>query len=275
MLQLMARSKCRGIFTGIESFDENVIVSHDKRQNLKNRATIRQRIEFAEQLGIMVVYGYIFDPRLQTVAQMRGELASILLSDYLNFPYFIGFVAPLLGTPLFWSCATNDELLPNLRLRDLDGRCIAYRNALDTQDALSRFAFDMFARPWIFTRWSSIVRQVASYAIKTKFKNPVLAYIRYENRARLLRLGRKHTGGARRNYIGGKDLLDPQYRDYPCDISEEDWRRYFAPITVTDEEGRPASWLEFYLPPAAPGSPNFAPRRQIAALDVSASIAVT
>jgi radical SAM superfamily enzyme YgiQ (UPF0313 family) len=259
ILQLMAQSKCRGIFTGIESFDENVIISHDKRQNLKNRGTIRQRVEFAERLGIMVVYGYIFDPRLQTVAQMRRELFSILQSDYLNFPYFIGFVAPLVGTPLFWNCAAKGELLPNLRLRDLDGRCIAYRNALNTNDALSRFAFEMFSRPWVFTKLSKIVRQVASHAIKTKLKSPVLTYLRYENRARLLRLGRKHTGGSRRNYIGGEDILDPQYRDYPHDISGEDWRRYFAPVMVTDGDGRPASWLEGYAPSVASGSANFAP----------------
>ena len=43
-------------------------------------------------------------------------------------------------------------------------------------------------------------------------------------------------------------LLDPQYDEFPADISPEDYKHYFEPIAVTDESGGPADWLKRYIP---------------------------
>ena len=43
-------------------------------------------------------------------------------------------------------------------------------------------------------------------------------------------------------------LLDPQYDEFPADISLEDYKHYFEPIAVTDESGGPADWLKRYIP---------------------------
>jgi hypothetical protein len=48
--------------------------------------------------------------------------------------------------------------------------------------------------------------------------------------------------------IGGTDILDPQYRDCPNDISPADRELYFNPIQVTDGQGALASWLVPYHP---------------------------
>jgi len=52
----------------------------------------------------------------------------------------------------------------------------------------------------------------------------------------------------KRNYVGGRDILDPQYADYPADISPADKQKYFDPVLVTDAEGRSTQWLERYRP---------------------------
>ena len=41
----------------------------------------------------------------------------------------------------------------------------------------------------------------------------------------------------KRNYVGGRDILDPQYADYPADISPADKQKYFDPILVQMQRG--------------------------------------
>jgi hypothetical protein len=48
---------------------------------------------------------------------------------------------------------------------------------------------------------------------------------------------------ADRTYLAGTDALDPQYFERPADLSDEDRKRYFDPIFVTDADGEPAAWL--------------------------------
>ena len=246
LVKFMAASKCRGVFTGIESFDVGFLKAHDKWQNMKGSTSLIADIEFAESLGMLIDYGYLFDPRMTSVERMKAEMRFILQSDVLNFPYFVAFVAPLLGTKLFWQALQRRELLPNLRLRDLDGRCVAYRNTLDGYDLLGEFAATIFGNPLIYSNRAKTLRRFCRHAWRYGRKNPMMSYFFYQNRARLRRLGYKHSKAVKRNYIGGRDVLDPQYRDYPPDITAEERRVYFDPIMVTDGEGRAAPWLERY-----------------------------
>jgi hypothetical protein len=43
--------------------------------------------------------------------------------------------------------------------------------------------------------------------------------------------------------LAGSELLDPQYDEYPADISKGDFRHYFEPIALTDATGGPADRL--------------------------------
>ena len=245
---LLAASKCRRLFAGIESFDMEFISAHDKWQNVKGSKALLADIAYAESQGLLIDYGYLFDPRMTSVERMEAEMRFILQSDVLNYPYFVAFVAPLVGTKLFWQTANGGELLPNLRLRDLDGRCIAYRNTVDDLETLGAFAASIFGTPHIYFDRAKTVRRFLRHAWQHGRKNPVLSYLFYENRARLARLGRKHSKVVKRSYVGGRDILDPQYGDRPRDISANDRRTYFDPILVTDQDGRPTSWLAPYQP---------------------------
>jgi radical SAM superfamily enzyme YgiQ (UPF0313 family) len=251
LVRTMAAAKCRGIFAGIESFDMEFIAAHDKWQNVKGSGDLMADIAFAESLGMMIDYGYLFDPRMTGVERMKAEMRFILRSDVLNYPYFVAFVAPLAGTKLFWNALERGELLPNLRLRDLDGRCVAYRNTIDDAETLGAFAATIFGTPHIYFDRAKTLRRFFRHFWQHGRKNPILSYLFHENRARLGRLGRKHSKAVKRNYIGGRDVLDPQYRDYPADITPADKRHYFDPILVTDADGRAAAWLEPYRPRVA------------------------
>jgi hypothetical protein len=54
-----------------------------------------------------------------------------------------------------------------------------------------------------------------------------------------------------RTYLAGSELLDPQYEEFPADISREDYKHYFEPIALTDGSGGAADWLKPYVPRSA------------------------
>jgi radical SAM superfamily enzyme YgiQ (UPF0313 family) len=251
LVRLMADSKCRDVFTGIESLDIGFNRLHDKVQNVKSLGTVFDDIKYAESLGMMIGYGYLLDPRITSIEQMKAQLRAILQSDVLHHPYFISFVTPLAGTRLFWQAVDRGDLLPNLRLRDLDGRCVAYRNTVDDLPSLGEFAATIFGRPQMYSSRRKTFLRFVRHAWRHGRRNPVLSYLFLRNRARLRYLGRKHSKTPKRNYVGGQDILDPQYAEFPPDISSGDRQTYFDPVMVTDGDGRPAAWLERYRPLSA------------------------
>lgn len=247
LIKLMAESKCCGLFAGIESLDPEFIASHQKRQNASGASSLLDDLAYADSLGMIVTYGYLFDPRMTDIAQMERELRAILNSDVLHHPFFLAFVAPLAGTKLFWEAAEASELLPNLRLRDLDGRCVAYRTTKDPPEALAEFARNIFTNAEVYMRRGMRTRRFFQHLFGQGWRRPLSNYLFVENRMRLTRLGRKHSKMAR-TYMGGSDILDPQYKDVPNDISPAERELYFDPILVTDEHGALAPWLVPYRP---------------------------
>jgi hypothetical protein len=187
----MAESKCRDLFTGIESMDVDFIEAHSKRQNVKGAAGLLDDVAYAQSLGIMVAYGYLFDPRMTSVARMKNELRAVLQNDQLHHPYFVAFVAPLAGTALFWQAVDSGELLPGLRLRDLDGRCIAYRSTVDDTETLSAFASTIFRTPQIYSDWRKTLRRFARDFLQHGWKSPMRSMLFFRNRLRLA-----HASGA-------------------------------------------------------------------------------
>ena len=58
-----------------QSFDPEFIASHHKRQNVSGASSLLDDLAYAESLGIMVTYGYLFDPRMTEIAQMDASCA--------------------------------------------------------------------------------------------------------------------------------------------------------------------------------------------------------
>jgi hypothetical protein len=245
LIEYMANAKCMTLFFGLESFDQNMLKKYNKKQNLGRRSIIDD-IAFAESKSIGIGYGYLFDPRTQTVSDMEGQLRMIERNPSLPMPVYLSVVAPLAGTECFWSDLASKQLMANLRLRDLDGETVTYSDLADDTDAVVSFLDKLFRRPWtIVSRLSIFIKTVRRIARSGTF-DPIHWYIIAA--ANLHCFVWSSTSPARpRTYLAGSELLDPQYEEYPPDLSIEDFERYFEPIALTDDTGGPVDWLKPYV----------------------------
>ncbi len=247
LVRMMADAKCAVLFSGVESFDVEVLRRHDKRQNVTGQAGLIGDIRFAALQGVHVLYGYLFDPRLTRIEEFKRDLATILESDVLMYPNYISMMTPLLGTKLFWDSAHKRELLPRLRLRDLDGETLAFGNTRDGLSQLSEFAQVLYRGPEKLAGRMRLLRKLLGYLVRFHVFNPVVWYVLYRNNFRTILQAKGYSRG-RRSYIGGRDILDPGYSRLPDGISEAERRTYFEPIEVSDEHGGAAQWLRPYDP---------------------------
>lgn len=248
LVRHMARHKCRALFTGIESLDVVFLRRQNKKQNLANHDSIVADILYAESLGICVTYAYLFDPRISTASDMRRQIRALVAAYALPMPAFFSVLIPLAGTEDFWESAVRKELRPNLRLRELDGEMIAYANLADTEDSMTEFMQALSTRPAVLVNrwrmmWSTLCRLRNARSL-----NPFHWYIIYTSNFRFFRFAREYDIRTSRTYLGGKDPLDPQYREFPSDISPRDRALYFDPIMITDARGELADWLRPSVP---------------------------
>jgi radical SAM superfamily enzyme YgiQ (UPF0313 family) len=72
-----AESKCMLLFAGVESLDQEMLRRYNKKQNLGRSQNVIEDIAFAEAQGIAICYGYLFDPRHQTAAEMERQIQAI------------------------------------------------------------------------------------------------------------------------------------------------------------------------------------------------------
>ena len=250
LIRLMADSKCRMLFTGLESLDPEFLTRHRKYQNLKNSDSLSDKVRYAYSNGILVIYGYLFDPRISDVGDMRRQLNDILHAGF-SFPNFLSYVSPLLGTPLFWEAAEKGQLRPGLRIRDLDGQCIAYKNCLNTDKELEDFSSLLFKDIMALLDIAQYHKVFLTILFQLIFCHPILWYLHYKNHYRIRSLIKKRSKKVPRNYLGGQDVLDAQYNDYPQNITIEERQRYFDPIIVIEDNGDLAAWLLPYRPSLA------------------------
>ncbi|HEX3465533.1 MAG TPA: hypothetical protein VHS78_15900 [Candidatus Elarobacter sp.] len=248
----LARSKCGGLFTGLESLDPAFLEAHDKKQNVTYAKSLLEDVAFAQRQGITIMYGYLFDPRMSTTQEMTRQIRALAENPELPFPSFFSFVAPLAGTKLFWESALRGELRPNVRLRDLEGFAVAYRNCLSSDEELTAFSRTLFERLDLVAGRRELLRKTLATIRSTRSRKPGFWFSTYVNNLRILTLQRLWKPPGPRTYIAGTDVLDPQYDWYPPDITAEDKARYFDPVVVTDEHGRLAEWLEAYRPGRQP-----------------------
>ena len=165
----------------------------------------------------------------------------------LPMPVYLSVVAPLAATEGFWNDLASGQLRANLRLRDLDGETIAYSNLVDNTGAIVDFLEKLFRRPWTIVSRFSILTKTLRRIVRSGTYDPVRWYIIAA--ANLHCFVWSSTSPAKaRTYLAGSELLDPQYEEFPADISREDYKHYFEPITLTDETGGPADWLKPYVP---------------------------
>jgi len=248
VIKMMAEAKCRVLFAGIESFDLKFLEAHNKKQNMAGAGNVFDNIRFAQQQGIVIIYPYMFDPRTSAVADMKQEVEMLLNLKDLTFPDFFTTVSPLVGTKLFWENVEKKELLPNLRLRDLDGQALSYRHTVDSYDAYSEFFSLLYTNTIQMVDRQRFRWKLIQGMLNVGFRHPLSMLLFYKGSMNHINDAKKQSRTVKRNYIGGQDVLDPQYQQYPADITPDDKARYFDPIKITDAQGNLSPWLERYKP---------------------------
>jgi len=250
LIRHLAASKCVGLFAGLESFDFALLRRYKKTQNLSRRFNVIDDIVHAESHGISITYGYLFDPRYQTAVEMERQIKEIAQNPLMPMPVYLSVVAPLAGTASFWDDLSSATLAPNLRLRDLDGETIGCAKLADRPEALVTFLEKMFRRPWTVVGRLRILAKTLRRIARARSLNPIRWYIIASANLHSF-VWSRGTPSQPRSYLAGTDTLDPQYFERPDDLSEEDRRRYFEPIRLTDAAGEATDWLKPYMPQPA------------------------
>ncbi len=127
---------CLSLFVGVESFDEAWLRRVNKTQN--NRFSQVDLIRKCLDAGILLQYGLVFDPTERTLAEMHREIGGICDNDELPAPNFIFMSIPFPGTPFFHDRLSRGLILPNTKVRDLEGSTLSMR-PLDALDEVARF----------------------------------------------------------------------------------------------------------------------------------------
>src|SRR5713101_5854250 len=77
--------------------------------------------------GIIFCYGLMLDLTTRTIAEVRRELEFITGTPEITLPAFITLSIPILGTPYFYESLNNRTILPDTKLRDMDGITIVQK----------------------------------------------------------------------------------------------------------------------------------------------------
>ncbi len=245
LVRKLAQSKCNGLFVGLESLDRDLLRRHNKTQNL-GRGDVIDDIAFAESQGIGITYGYLFDPRHQSAADMAKQIQTIARHPLMPMPTYMSVIAPLAGTRMFWDELKAGGLAANLRLRDLDGETLAYSKLADDPAAIVDFVERVFRRPWVVVGRLGILLKTIRRIARSGTLNPIRWFFIASANFHCFLWSRAEVC-AQRTYQAGSEILDPQYLERPADLSDEDRERYFDPVQLTDASGAPSDWLKHYV----------------------------
>ena len=243
-LTLAKESGCELLFSGVESFDSNWLRSFNKLQNTSTPQV--EMISRCLNAGIIFCYGLMLDLSTRTIADVRRELEFITGTPEVTLPAFITLSIPILGTPYFYECLNDRTILPDTKLRDMDGITIVQKTLDPISEAVE------------FVRGVEHLRGLRSRVIKHSFRFLNL----YRSKLNLLQLAIGLEQGlllsaptlmtsttalgwmkkARtRTYVSTTEPLDDSYT--PAFRVDSRFQSYFQPTMVTDKTGNLAEEL--------------------------------
>ncbi len=139
-LKRIHEAGCELLFSGLESFDNEWLRNFNKLQNTK--APQVEMISKSLNAGVVFAYGLMLDVTTRSVSDLRRELNFITGTPEITIPSFVTLSIPLLGTPYFYDCVKNGTILPDTKLRDMDGTTILQR-PVDDMDEVVKFVDDL------------------------------------------------------------------------------------------------------------------------------------
>lgn len=237
-VSLARESGCIGFFSGVESFSRAQITAFNKKQNLvlPQEETIRSCLE----AGLVFHYGLIFDLADQRIDEVLAETEFIVANPRITLPSFLSFAIPMLGTPLFGSRLREGRFLPNVRLRDMDGRSLVC-HPLDSIEKAVAFAARMDSgliakRKLALHAWRFFRRYrttLSHWGLLSGLANTwAMSYPRFGSNGRDgIPLGKDGC----RSYLASSEPLGSLYR--PRIRIPERYRGHFEALCVTDPDG--------------------------------------
>lgn len=119
LVAAMAKSGCRYLFVGLETFNDDTLAAMAKRQNVVHK--IREAIDRCHRHGILLAAGLMLSPANDTLEYLE-TIPRRLAECGLIMPSYIAFETPFPGTPHFFDILRGDSarLLPNAMLQDFN-----------------------------------------------------------------------------------------------------------------------------------------------------------
>jgi hypothetical protein len=194
------------------------------------------------EAGLFFSYGLMFDVDRRRISDLRRELDLITNTPQITLPCFITLPIPLLGSPFFYECLNSQSILPNPKLRDMDGSTLVCK-PLDPIDDVVAFLGEMMTlrgyRWRVFKHSVNFVKNYHSTLNRTQLSvelvNAALlcAYSLATAPATPLVPTRR---GRSRTYVSTTEILDAVYT--PAFRIESRYESYFRPTMVTDAGGQ-------------------------------------
>jgi hypothetical protein len=243
-LTLVREAGCELLFSGVESFDENWLRSFNKLQNTSTPQV--EMISRCLNAGIIFCYGLMLDINSRTIADVRRELEFITGTPEITLPAFITLSIPILGTPYFFECLNDRAILPETKLRDMDGITIVQKTLDPIREAVE------FVRG--VEQFRGLRARVAKHSVRffnlyRSKLNPLQLSIGFEQglllSAHTLMTSTTALGwlrkGRTRTYVSTTEALDDCYT--PAFRVDARFQRHFQPTMVTDKAGNLAGEL--------------------------------
>ena len=240
-LKIARESGCITLFSGVESFDNAWLRSMNKTQN--NRLPQVDMISKCLDAGIVFLYGMLLDVTSRTVDDLERELAFVMRTPEITLPCFLSLPIPFPGTPFFRECMEQRRLLPNIRVRDLNGTVLSLKpleNIARVQPFIAATQTMQGYRQGILSHTFNFYRRYR------KVLTPPQLWLCLMNSGLLLAhefltapgwIGRAHT----RTYVSGSERLDKAYQ--PAFHLNPRYQHYFVPTMLTDRNGEIAADL--------------------------------
>jgi hypothetical protein len=232
---------CELLFSGLESFDKDWLRNFNKLQNTK--APQVEMISKSLNAGVVFAYGLMLDVTTRSVSDLRRELNFITGTPEITIPAFVTLSIPLLGTPYFYECVKNGTILPETKLRDMDGTTILQK-PVDEMNEVVRFVDDLQSLRGFKTRVIKhaigFTRLYGSKLTKTQLAMAVgngLLVCAQPLTTSLRGLGWAKKRKRPRTFISSTEPLDHMYT--PAFRIDARFESYFRPTMVTDKQGEP------------------------------------
>ncbi|HEU4478904.1 MAG TPA: radical SAM protein [Pyrinomonadaceae bacterium] len=230
---------CELLFSGLESFDNDWLRNFNKLQNTS--APQVEMISKSLNAGVVFSYGLMVDVTTRSVSDLRRELRFITGTPEITLPSFVTLSIPLLGTPYFFECLNRGSILPETKLRDMDGTTVLQR-PVDPISEVVQFVDDVQSLRGYKRR---ALKHAAGFMQIYNSKLNKMQMI-FALGAGLMVCAQPLTGSLAglgwlrhrpkpRTYISSTEPLDHMYT--PAFRVESRFESYFKPTMVTDKSG--------------------------------------